>query len=171
MRLTIINTNFGRDKQGHRLVQARCACGNLFTPFWANVKSGRTKSCGHCGTSMPSKSPNKPEAQIQAATESEFQRGTPQWFDEQIQLKTVASLMLEKQANELEQKMAKEGITSFAPGEEPADRLWSRAVTTAHKLRQQITRLETEKAKAETARKKDERTARQVAQDKIEALG
>jgi hypothetical protein len=170
MPLMILNADFGRNKHNQRVVLARCDCGAEFTPLLMNVKNGRTKTCGHCGKPAPKKAPEQP-APILAEQPSQFLRGTPQWFDEQIQFKLAAALMLEKQANELEQKMAKEGITNFAVGEEPADRKWNRAVTTAHKLRQQSARLETEKAKAETARKKDERTARQLAQDKIEALG
>jgi hypothetical protein len=167
----------GKNKHGQRVVRVECLCGNIFEAIYNNVKRGRTKSCGHCGKSAKECKPKSAPIAAQNITpsrdpeiKSQFERGTPAWFDEQIASKEAAALTLEKQATSLEAEMKQNGITSWSPGDEPAYKQWNAATTTAHKLRLQIARLQIEKANAETAAHKDTRTQAEITRDKIAAL-
>jgi hypothetical protein len=151
----------GRNKHRQSLVRAECPCGNEFVAIHNNIKTGRTKTCGHCGKPgkartpqpVPEKPAQAPGAPTLAAPEPE--RGTPAWFRSQISIKTEAALRLETQANEFEREMKESGISSSFDGEAP-DKLWARAVTTAKKLRQEIARLTNDLQKAETGVAKPE---------------
>jgi hypothetical protein len=90
-------------------------------------------------------------------------RGTLEWYAAQITLKDEAATKLELQANEFESDMKANGIYCAAPGQEPPDKLWARAVTTAAKLRAEVARLELARDKRSVGKKKVLTTADRIA--------
>jgi hypothetical protein len=165
--LTLI-TPSGRNKHGQRLVKATCACGNVFEARHDNIKSGKTTSCGHCGKPEKKPSPKveqKPEQKIVLEIASNFKRGTPQWFDDEIARIDAAATASENRARFLETEIAAQESTDL-----PTHKCWSVESTTAHKMREAIARLQIAKANAETATVKTAKTQVEINREKIAAL-
>jgi len=160
-KLTILARK-GRNKHGQRLAQARCACGNLFEAIENNIKQGRTKSCGHCvRPAPPIHKPATPEPTAPACAPPL----TPEWYAEQIAVKESAAVAAEKRAIDLEEKLAKQNYTDLDTHKQRKTE-----ATTARDLRAEIARLQTAKAKAETATVKEAKSAADITKEKIAAL-
>jgi len=166
----------GRNKHRQSLVRAECPCGNEFVAIHNNIKTGRTKTCGHCGkpgkapTPQPAPKVSTARSSAPALTPVEHERGTPAWFKAEIARKTEAALAAEADAQRFELLVKENGIQSSEFGTEPPDRLWARATTMAKKLWEQITRLNNELQKAETLTVKDVRSQIEITREKIKAL-
>ena len=166
----------GRNKHRQRLVRAQCPCGNEGVFLLNNIRSGRTKTCGHCGkpgnAPTPQLAPKVSSAPVcvPTLTPVEYERGTPAWFKAEIARKTEAALAAEADAQRFELLVKENGIQSAELGTEPPDRLWARATTMAKKLWEQITRLNNELQKAETGVAKDSRSQVEITREKIKAL-
>ena len=92
---------------------------------------------------------------------STFKRGTPAWYDDQIASKEAAALVLEKDIKNLQTQIT----------DPDALKRWTNECSAFEKLNHQISRLQTQKAKAETAVKKSEKSVEQTNRERIEALG
>jgi hypothetical protein len=158
----------GRNKHGQRLVKATCSCGNVFEARQDNVKRGKTQSCGHCGkvVQKPARTvEQKPAQNIVPEIESNFKRGTPQWFDDEIARIDAAATASENRARFLELEIATQESTDL-----PTHKCWTTENTTASKLRQAMSRLQIAKSSAETAMAKTAKSQAEINREKIAAL-
>jgi len=159
-----------RNKHGQACVLVQCSCGSpAFVVRADSVEQGRSTSCGFCRkggrkrkTSIPAP---VPEQKIVPEVESQFQRGTPQWFADEIKRLNSAATACENRARFLEIELDAQELTDL-----PTHKCWKTERTTAHGMRQEIARLEIAKANAETATKKDTRTQQEITRDKIASL-
>jgi hypothetical protein len=151
----------GKNKHGQKLVRVECACGNTFIAREDNVKSGRTKHCENC-RKKPAK---KPVLAPVAETPSQYARGSVAWLDEQIKSKEAAAITAEIHVKNLQARMA-------ASEETDLDLLkrWTAESAAFEKLNHQISRLQIQKAKAETATVKEHKSAAELTKEKIAAL-
>jgi hypothetical protein len=152
----------GRNRHGQRLVRVECDCGNIFEALYNNIKRGRTKTCGHCGEPNPNAIPvpvSMPEIT------SAFERGSIAWFDDEIRRKEAALISNENHIRYLELEIAQQEVVNL-------DTLKKRkaASTSANDLRQEISRLRSEKERAVTSVKKDTKSAAELTKAKIAAL-
>jgi hypothetical protein len=154
----------GRNKRGQRLVSATCTCGTVFEARHDNVKSGKTQSCGHCGKAERKQAP-KVEQKITPEVVSAFQRGTPQWFDDEIARLDSAATASENRARFLETEIAAQEDTDL-----PTHKRWNTEHSTANKMREHIARLLIQKANAETATTKTAKSQAEITRDKIASL-
>lgn len=168
-KLTILGTA-ARNKHGQACVRVQCSCGSPeFIVRKDSFEQRRTTSCGFCRKGGKRKAAPVPspviEETITPEVESRFKRGTPAWFDDEISRIDGAATASENRARYLETEMALQEVTDL-----DTHKRWNVESTTAQKMRQHIARLQIEKANAETATKKDERTHAQITRDKIAAL-
>jgi len=163
--LTIVATA-GRNKHGQRLSRVKCGCGNEFICREDSVKQGRTKSCGCTRVGGRKAKPvEKPTPVSTAEITSAFERGTPQWFDEQISRLEQTAIACEKRRDILAAQLAEQPDTDL-----DTHKKWNTEATNARKMRQEIARLQMAKSKAETSVKKDTRTQAEINREKIAAL-
>lgn len=148
----------GRNKNRQKMACVKCACGSPeFTTRLDNVKSGRTRSCGHCGYVAPAPEPSPVEpAPVQAAREQVTLPAAPDaqpvqtetWYRAQIAAKEGAALVNEKRANEIEQATIELGA------DEELNREWNCCSATAKKQRAAAAKLLAELERFLTAQAK-----------------
>ena len=161
----------GRNKHGQRLVLVKCSCGSPeFTVREDSFKQERTTSCGFCRKGGKRKTELVVEQKVEQQKPtpelaSTFERGTPQYFDDEISRIDAAATASENRARFLEQEIALQEHTDL-----DTHKRWNVERTTAHKMREHIARLSIEKANAETAQKTDTKTAAELVRDRIAAL-
>jgi hypothetical protein len=97
--------------------------------------------------------------------ESTFERGTPQYFDAEIESRQATATSAENRARFLRLELAAQTTTDL-----DAIKKWTAESTLARKLREEIARLQIQKADAETAITKDERSQADITKEKIAAL-
>jgi hypothetical protein len=168
-KLTILGPA-ARNKHGQACILVQCSCGSpAFAARADSVNQGRSTSCGFCrkgGRKRKASIPDPvPEQKIVPEVESQFKRGTPQWFFDEITRLDSAATACENRARFLESELDAQEITDL-----DTHKRWNCERTTAHKMRQEIARLEIAKANAETATKKDTRTQAEITREKIAAL-
>src|SRR5271165_11670 len=122
----------GLNAHRQKLVRVRCECGVEFECREDAYKSGRTKSCGctrtggrkrAAQTSAPKleQSPeSKSEQKLVPEIESEFKRGTLQWFDDEIARIDAAATASENRARFLELEIAMQESTDL-----PTHKCWN----------------------------------------------
>ena len=164
--LTLV-TDAGLNKHKQRLVLVQCSCGSpAFICRKDSFEQGRTKSCG---CSRPGKQKPKPTPvtapPITPEVVSTFERGTIAYFDDEISRKEAALISNENHILFLELEIAQQDETNL-------DTLKKRKAeaTSANDLRQEISHLRMEKANAETAVKKDDKSAADITRERIAAL-
>jgi hypothetical protein len=160
-KMTQILATAGRTRQGQKLVRSACTCGNTFIAREDNVKSGRTVRCENCRKKPAKKPVSNPVPEVT----STFERGTPAYYADEIARKESALISNENHIRFLELEIAKQDATDL-------DTLKKRKAeaTSANDLRQEISRLQIQKAKAETATVKDTKSARELMRERITAL-
>jgi hypothetical protein len=151
----------GKNKHGQKLVRAECACGNTFIAREDNVKSGRTKHCENC-RKKPAKKTN---TKVTPESASSFERGSVAWLDEQIKSKERAALAAEVRVKDLQAALAASESTDL-----DLLKKWTAESAAFEKLNHQISRLQIQKAKAETAVVKESKTVAELNRDRIRAL-
>jgi hypothetical protein len=156
-----ILSDAGKNKHGQKLVRVECACSNTFIAREDNVKSGRTKHCENCR-----KKPAKKFApKITQEVASEFERGSVAWLDDQITSKEQAARATEIRVKDLQTSLAASESTDL-----DLLKKWTAESSAFEKLNAQIARLQIQKAKAETAVPKEQKSAREITREKIRAL-
>lgn len=157
----------GLNTHKQRLILVQCSCGSpAFICRKDSFSQGRTKSCGCMRNGKPTPNPAPVVAPIPAPEiESTFERGSIAYFDDEISRKESALISLENQIRFLELEIAQQEVVNL-------DTLKKRklASTSANDLRQEIARLRIEKANAETAVKKDDKSAAEITKERIAAL-
>ncbi len=164
--LTLVS-EAGHNKHKQRLVLVQCSCGSAaFICREDSYKQGRTKSCG-CSrpgrkqtTTAPVTAPI-PEQE----NDSTLERNSPAWFDDKISSAIAAAETAEKHVQDLQVEIAASKTTDL-----DLIKLWTAESKIARQLRQDIQRFQIQKAKAETAQKKDDRSAAEINKDRIKAL-
>jgi hypothetical protein len=151
----------GRNKHGQKLVRARCACGAVVTVREDSVKSGHTKSCNNCRR----KPVNKLTPKVTQEVASPFERGSVAWLDDQIKSKERAALAAEVRVKDLQAALAASESTDL-----DLLKKWTAESAAFEKLNHQIARLQIQKAKAETAVPKEQKSAKELIREKIRAL-
>jgi hypothetical protein len=164
--LTLV-ADAGLNAHKQRLVLAQCSCGSpAFICRKDSFKQGRTKSCGCVRNGKPSAKPALVAAPLPAPEiESTFERGSIAYFDDEISRRDAALTTYENHIRFLDTESAQEEAVNL-------DTLKKRkaASSYANDLRQEISRLRIEKANAETAVKKDDKTAVEITKERIAAL-
>ncbi len=165
----------GRNKHSQKLVRVQCSCGSPeFTCREDSFKQERTTSCGFCRKGGKRKAEQVTALQIAPPVEqpkptpeveSKHERGTPAYFADEIASRDAAATSAENRARFLRSELAEQTSTDL-----DTHKRWNTETTTAHKLRQEIARLQLQKANAETATVKDERSQADIVRDKIAAL-
>jgi len=152
----------GRNKHKQSLVLVKCSCGS--EPFICredSFKQGRTKSCG---CTRPGKQTITAPVTALEIT-STLERGSPAWFDAKILSAIAAAETAEKHVQDLQVEIAASKSTDL-----DLIKRWTAESKIARQLRQDISRFQIAKSRAETANKKDERTAAEINKDRIAAL-
>ncbi|MGD1021515.1 MAG: hypothetical protein ABR880_01950 [Candidatus Sulfotelmatobacter sp.] len=155
----------GKNKHGQKLVRAECACGNTFIAREDNVKSGRTKHCENCRKKPAKKSAQKATQKVAPESASSFERGSVAWLDDQIKSKERAALAAEVRVKDLQAALAASESTDL-----DLLKKWTAESAAFEKLNHQISRLQIQKAKAETAVPKEQKSAQELTREKIRAL-
>ncbi len=171
-----------RNQQGQACVRLQCSCGSPeFVCRADSYKQGRTRSCG-CARRGGRQRPKPADTPIVVAAHASasplapvevnpHERNSVAWYKWEIATKTATEIDLETEARKFEAIVRENGIQVCEFGSEPPDRLWIRATNMAKKLHEQIARLNTELAKAETGTKKESKTQAEIVADKLAALG
>ncbi len=107
----------------------------------------------------------KPEQNLTPIVESTCERGSIAWFDDEISRRDAALIKYEDHIRFLDTESAQEDAVNL-------DTLKKRKAASgyANDLRQEIARIRIEKANAETAVKKDDKSAAQITKERIAAL-
>jgi hypothetical protein len=160
----------GKNRHGQRLVRAECSCGRILeSALYNNIKNGRTKTCGNCHKPHAPKPELKPVRKItpEPAQEcaSAFERGSVAWLDDQIKSKERAALAAEVRVKDLQAALAASESTDL-----DLLKKWTAESAAFEKLNHQIARLQIQKAKAETAVPKEQKSAKELIREKIRAL-
>lgn len=165
--LTLVS-DAGLNKHKQRLLLVQCSCGS--PAFICRRDSYLQKHTTSCGCMRSGKKKTKPEPTIEQQNPtpevaSTFERGSIAYFDDEISRKEAALISLENQIRFLELEIAQQEVVNL-------DTLKKRklASTSANDLRQEIARLRIEKANAETAVKKDDKSAAEITKERIAAL-
>jgi len=155
----------GRNKHGQKLVRAECACGAVVTVREDSVKSGHTKTCNNCRRKPVQKVTPKVTPESTQETASPFERGSVAWLDDQIKSKERAALAAEVRVKDLQAALAASQSTDL-----DLLKKWTAESAAFEKLNHQIARLQIQKAKAETAVPKEQKSAQELTREKIRAL-
>jgi hypothetical protein len=153
----------------------QCSCGSPeFIVRKDSYDQGRSKSCGFCRKGGRRRLPapviapvveQVVEQKITPEVVSTFERGTPAWYADEISRVEAAALAAENRLRYLELQLAEQTTTDL-----DTHKRWNTEMTTAHKLRREVSRLQVAKDKAETGTKKDTRTQAEITRDRIRAL-
>jgi len=164
--LTLVS-EAGHNKHKQRLVLVQCSCGSpAFICREDSYKQGRTKSCGcmRHGKQAANYAPvTAPPSEQEIA--SSFERDSPAWFDAKIASAIAAAEAAEQHVQDLQARMADSKTTDL-----DLLKKWSADSKAARQLRQDITRFQTLKARAETGTQKDTRSAAEIMKATIDAL-
>src|SRR5712691_1595287 len=151
----------GQNKHGQALVRVKCECGTEFECRADSYKSGHTKSCGCTRKNLSKKRAENPAQRVDLilapTVDSTFERGSIAFFDDEISRKESALISNENHIRFLELEIAQKESVNL-------DTLKKRkaAATTANDLRQEIARLQMQKANAETAQVTDTKSAADI---------
>jgi hypothetical protein len=164
--LTLVSAA-GHNKHKQRLVLVQCSCGSpAFICREDSYKQGRTKSCG---CSRPGKQSTKAASVAVSISErksaSSFERNSPAWFADKISSAIAAAETAEKHVQDLQVEIAASQTTDL-----DLIKRWTAESKIARQLRQDISRFQIHKERAETAVKKDTRSLAEINRDKILAL-
>lgn len=156
-------------------MRVQCSCGSPeFIVRADSYKQNRSTSCGFCrkggrkvAKQVPTLEIEQPKlaAIIAPQIASGFEHGSVAYFDDEIRRKTDDLIATENRIRFLEQERAQQTTTDLT-----THKCWTTETASAHKLEQQIARLQIQKANAETSVKKDTRTQAEVNRDRIRAL-
>lgn len=165
--LTLVSAA-GHNKHKQRLVLVQCSCGSpAFICREDSFKQGRTKSCG---CSRPGKRTAKSAPVIAPIHEQEndslLERNSPAWFDAKISSAIAAAETAEKHVQDLQVEIAASQATDL-----DLIKRWTAESKIARQLRQDISRFQIQRDRAETAVQKDTRSQAEINRDKIAALG
>jgi hypothetical protein len=130
-----------------------------------SVKSGHTKHCENCRKRPAKKSIQKITPEVTQETASTFERGSVAWLDDQIKSKERAALAAEVRVKDLQAALAASESTDL-----DLLKKWTAESSAFEKLNSQIARLQIQKAKAETAVPKEQKSAQELTREKIRAL-